>query len=194
MHVPCPVEFQGPWSPMGYRVVEITDETASESAAPSPTGREEPKDSSEPMWLPWDPVEPETKAKKKSKSRSRQPRPREQPARKPRPLLRWGLIAAGACGLLLLAVNLWPARPEARVVAVTVQPTPEETNWPTGPACAGNTCKPEPALERPAERESFGTTVQFVRNPLEAARLATAERKLTFLLHVSGNFEEAGFT
>ena len=44
------------------------------------------------------------------------------------------------------------------------------------------------------ERETFGTAVAFARNPLEAARLARAERKLTFILHVSGNFEEARFT
>jgi hypothetical protein len=36
--------------------------------------------------------------------------------------------------------------------------------------------------------------VVFARNPREAARLAAAEQKLTFLLHVSGNFEEARFT
>jgi len=47
---------------------------------------------------------------------------------------------------------------------------------------------------RPAGRETFGTTVAFARNPREAARSAAEERKLTFLLHVSGNFEEARFT
>jgi len=45
-----------------------------------------------------------------------------------------------------------------------------------------------------AERETFGTAVQFVRNPQEAARIAGAERMLTFLLHVSGNFEDDRFT
>jgi hypothetical protein len=43
-------------------------------------------------------------------------------------------------------------------------------------------------------RETFGTAVAFARNPREAARSAEAEGKLTFLLHVSGNFEEARFT
>jgi hypothetical protein len=33
-----------------------------------------------------------------------------------------------------------------------------------------------------------------VRNPPEATLLAGKERKLLFLLHVSGNFEEARFT
>jgi hypothetical protein len=42
--------------------------------------------------------------------------------------------------------------------------------------------------------ETFGTAVEFARNPVEAARIAAEQRKLTFLLHVSGNFEEARFT
>ena len=51
---------------------------------------------------------------------------------------------------------------------------------------------PAPAA-RP-DREAFATTVAFVRNPQEAARVAKKEDKLTFLLHLSGNFEEPGFT
>lgn len=43
-------------------------------------------------------------------------------------------------------------------------------------------------------RETFGTTVEFVRNPVEARRIAKAERKLAFHLHVSGNFEDEAFT
>ena len=46
----------------------------------------------------------------------------------------------------------------------------------------------------PGGRETFGTAVKFARNPVEAALGAVRERKLTFLLHVSGNFEDAGFT
>jgi hypothetical protein len=49
---------------------------------------------------------------------------------------------------------------------------------------------------KPAARawETFRTSVKFARNPQEAARIAAAERKLTFVLHVSGNFEESKFT
>lgn len=43
-------------------------------------------------------------------------------------------------------------------------------------------------------KETFGTAVAFERNMIEAARLAKQGRKLLFLLHVSGNFEEAEFT
>jgi hypothetical protein len=53
---------------------------------------------------------------------------------------------------------------------------------------------PDAADKQPADRETFGTAVGFVRNPREAARLAAAERKLTFVLHVSGNFEDDRFT
>lgn len=42
--------------------------------------------------------------------------------------------------------------------------------------------------------ESFGTAVHFVRSPQVANRQAQAEDKLAFILHVSGNFEDPGFT
>jgi hypothetical protein len=43
-------------------------------------------------------------------------------------------------------------------------------------------------------RESYGTAVDFLSRPAEAARQALHEQKLLFLLHVSGNFEDAKFT
>ena len=45
-----------------------------------------------------------------------------------------------------------------------------------------------------AVSESYGTAVEFLSRPAEAARQALKEHKLLFLLHVSGNFEEAKFT
>jgi len=41
---------------------------------------------------------------------------------------------------------------------------------------------------------SFGTKVEFVDTPNEAARLAKKQEKLVFVLHVSGNFEDPRFT
>jgi hypothetical protein len=41
---------------------------------------------------------------------------------------------------------------------------------------------------------SFGTKVEFVESPSEAAKLAKKEEKLVFVLHVSGNFEDPRFT
>ena len=41
---------------------------------------------------------------------------------------------------------------------------------------------------------SFGTKVEFVETPSEAAAQAKKEEKLVFVLHVSGNFEDPRFT
>ncbi len=42
--------------------------------------------------------------------------------------------------------------------------------------------------------ENYGTSVEFYCDPAEASQFAERERKLVFLLHLSGNFEEAKFT
>ena len=50
----------------------------------------------------------------------------------------------------------------------------------------------------PAEGEktcgSYGTQIDFLTSPAEAAKLAKKEGKLVFILHVSGNFEDSKFT
>jgi hypothetical protein len=50
----------------------------------------------------------------------------------------------------------------------------------------------------PAKEEggcgSFGTSVEFVDTPKDAAALAEKQEKLVFVLHVSGNFEDPRFT
>jgi hypothetical protein len=48
--------------------------------------------------------------------------------------------------------------------------------------------KAPPACKR------YGTAVDFVDNPIDAAAQALRERKLLFVLHVAGNFEEKKFT
>lgn len=40
----------------------------------------------------------------------------------------------------------------------------------------------------------FGTSVEFVDSPAEAAKKALEEEKLVFVLHVSGNFETPDYT
>jgi hypothetical protein len=45
-----------------------------------------------------------------------------------------------------------------------------------------------------AVSDKLGTTLDFVRNPTEANRMAQHTGKLTFILHVAGDFEEPGFT
>jgi hypothetical protein len=41
---------------------------------------------------------------------------------------------------------------------------------------------------------TFGTAVDFVSTPSEAAKKAKKEQKLVFVLHVSGKFEDPRFT
>ena len=40
----------------------------------------------------------------------------------------------------------------------------------------------------------YGTQVEFVDSPREAARQAREQEKLVFVLHVSGHFENPAFT
>ncbi len=42
--------------------------------------------------------------------------------------------------------------------------------------------------------ETYGTQVSFVDGPADAAQQALKERKLLFMLHLSGNFEDSKFT
>ena len=44
------------------------------------------------------------------------------------------------------------------------------------------------------EDSCFGTTIDFVDTPKEAAALAKQQEKLVFVLHVSGHFEDPRFT
>jgi hypothetical protein len=86
-----------------------------------------------------------------------------------------------------------PPQPFIEVQIPDVPPDPAPAPAPIqAPAVAQDQARL--ADDRPAERETFGTSVGFVRNPQEATRLAAAEHKLTFLLHVSGNFEDNCFT
>jgi hypothetical protein len=41
---------------------------------------------------------------------------------------------------------------------------------------------------------SYGTAVEFVGSPKEAAQQAEKEQKLVLVLHVSGHFEDPGIT
>ena len=58
-------------------------------------------------------------------------------------------------------------------------------------------CLATPALwgsEPEKTCDTFGTRVEFVGTPAEAARLAKDKQKLVFVLHVSGHFEDPRFT
>ena len=44
------------------------------------------------------------------------------------------------------------------------------------------------------EKACFGTTLEFLDSPKEAAAKAKKDEKLVLILHVSGNFEDPRFT
>jgi hypothetical protein len=76
-----------------------------------------------------------------------------------------------------------PASPPLQVAEeVTV---PRETELPASELLPG---------EEAANLRTYGTQVAFVSSPAEAARKALKERKLLFVLHLSGNFEDRKFT
>ena len=81
---------------------------------------------------------------------------------------------------------------QVQIPEVDPRAAPEKAEAP--PVIARDEAKPDLAGDRPAPCETFGTAVEFARNPQEAARMAGVEHKLTFLLHVSGNFEDDRFT
>lgn len=54
---------------------------------------------------------------------------------------------------------------------------------------------PAPVAAPPAPvLEKHGTQVNFVCDPVEAADIAARQKKLLFVLHLSGNFEDNQFT
>jgi hypothetical protein len=85
-----------------------------------------------------------------------------------------------------------------------INPSPQEpvvqnlsVNQPKTPLVAEPKPAPPQQPERPATpraEEMYGTKVKFVNNPLTAGRKAAQDEKLLFVLHISGNFEDAGFT
>jgi hypothetical protein len=120
-------------------------------------------------------------------------------------LNRKALAAAGGAALLLVVgVVAWAASHPAS------RPPSSPAGTPTGRApSAPDTGDilgvgfdlpdvPEPPLRAGADDaaicETLGTSVKFDAIPARAAKRAAKEQKLLMVLHVSGNFEESGFT
>jgi hypothetical protein len=85
--------------------------------------------------------------------------------------------------------------------AEPVLPPPEEPAQAVVVAAAAPERKPEPALEIPAAPAkpavcpaNIGTQITFVKDPPDAFRRAQEEKKLVFIIHLSGNFEDKEFT
>jgi hypothetical protein len=203
MKVPCLVWLQGPWSPLGYDVVERADEPAPE---PPPAPTNDPLERREIPRVPWSPLgyqvvelappiielaSPGPASRSRSTKAARavkggRPRQRRRVGR------RAALAAGGTClatVALVLVMVAWPGH--ARPVPPAETPA-QEAKLPAAPAVAPQDVWP--ADREGSERETFGTAVEFVRNAPEAGRIADRQHKLTFLLHVSGNFEDACFT
>jgi hypothetical protein len=89
-----------------------------------------------------------------------------------------GLLLAPLVGLALARGSELTGAPATGPVPKGVKPAP---------------VKP-PAKEKGESCGAFGTSVDFVDTPSEAARLAKKQEKLVFVLHVSGNFEDPRFT
>jgi hypothetical protein len=94
-----------------------------------------------------------------------------------------------------VAASIVPAYAAADLPAAPAAPArgPE-------PAAEEAPAPPPPAPQPPAQAEArpagqtYGTRVSFLASPEEAMRVAQRERKLVFVLHISGNFEESCFT
>jgi hypothetical protein len=185
MKVPaCPVELQDAWSPIGYQVVEVGDKHPP-PARPRPRKRptaEQPNEPCSPLDCQAEEVGEETSPRRKRAPRSKRPAP-----------TRWVAVAAISVFLATAALALWVSRTSAPAVTPVAPPTAAK-DQDDGPLGVREDGQDKRAAEQELARETFGTAIEFVRNPREAARLAYAERKLAFLLHVSGNFEEARFT
>jgi len=262
MEVPCPVPLTEPWSPVGYRVVQVGDDKvpsrqqpplvslAASSAQPTPK-----------LTTPRSPVGYKVVmvAEDIVPVSHPEPRRRELPKiwlperRPPRSGSFAPLLILGVVGFLIfvpafaVAMMSWTRRahvappvavvmPEAVAVvpdeirdkAVEIKPAAAQPKVVEPNDVEAVAARPEPAADvapvqaRPLPpvnlpgavdaacqdcveakipgapglpgREAFATAVEFVRSPQEAARVAKKEDKLTFLLHLSGNFEDPGFT
>src|SRR5262249_14275070 len=107
MEVPCPVLLEGPWSPVGYQVVEVAEKT-NPATEPGPRPGRCPEEAA-----PWSAA-----GYKVVEVKERPPAPparAPQPATRPkrRPLLRWGAVAAGSTLVLAVAVGLVMGRQPA---------------------------------------------------------------------------------
>jgi hypothetical protein len=186
--VPCRSPFDEPWSPAGYQVVTLADEKVpvvgyqtlkiQEEIEDVPVGIILPK-----VETPAPAATPSSTAATPSSSAAARPVIVVIPAVQPtatttpppkKPLLLWSFYGlVGVVGLAITVTVSW--------ILIGLAGSQGETG-------GDNKGCPVP------ETENFGTQVQFVRNPHEANRRARADRKLSMVLHVSGNFEDSRFT
>jgi hypothetical protein len=85
--------------------------------------------------------------------------------------------------------------PETVVVTVpVVVPVPGETVVVAAPPAPPETRLPDTELMPADKCKQHGTAVRFHPGPVEAAAEAKSAKKMMMVLHISGNFEDPGFT
>ena len=82
--------------------------------------------------------------------------------------------------------------PPAVIIPKVVNPEPAPV--PAPPPVAPKAAKKEIDLRIFQNCEQIGTSVLFVRNPVDAFQRAKEEKKMVFMVHLSGNLEDPGFT
>ena len=110
---------------------------------------------------------------------------------------RWHVVGTMAVFGLVLATDLTtaarrasnPRVPDRDGIAVQVVEQPKSLQEAIPSLAAQSPISPICSLQT-----IHGTAVNFVATTTEAAREARKNNKLTFLLHISGNFEDADFT
>ncbi len=92
-------------------------------------------------------------------------------------------------------------RPARRAVPIQVEPVPTRPAdaAPAAPAAAPAEDPAPPVQDEPGAAPAqvdhrYGTSIDFVDSPTEAAEKALKEKKLLFVLQVAGNFEKDCFT
>ena len=122
---------------------------------------------------------------------------------KPLPAIHRAVVRAEVAAPVRPAVKQEKAVPK-ELTPEQLQPVAREVAPPDRPDSVPEPPAPQPVapapvpppvvVKAPPGTETFGTSVVFVRTPLVAARQAREQQKLLFILHVSGDFEEACFT
>jgi hypothetical protein len=108
------------------------------------------------------------------------------------------LVAGGAALFLVVGVVAWASsHPASRPLSYPVGTLTGHA--PSAPDGGGLPDVPGPPLRDPGAEaalvcDTLGTSVDFDANPARAAKRAVTAQKLLMVLHVSGNFEESGFT
>ena len=86
---------------------------------------------------------------------------------------------------------------ESEPVVVTVPiavPVPGESVVVVEPAAPPAFQLPDTEVLPADKCQQFGTKIRFHAGPVEAATAAKAAKKMMLVLHISGNFEDPGFT